>query len=63
MGHLIKAIILPKLSIELLEVNNSEYVIKYSNSINVGVNYSETIKDYKIASELFDMKFDELEGI
>ncbi len=59
--RLIKSISTSRYNVELLETNH-EYVIKYDNNAYTGVNYSELIKDYKIASELFDMKVDELEG-
>ena len=60
-SRLIKSYETPKFKIELLEMNYS-YVIKYENNSFHGVNYSEQIKDFKIASELFNMKLDELEG-
>ena len=60
---LIKALCTKRYKIELFQTPNDAYVIKYENNSYHGVNYSEIINDYKIASELFDMKTDELEGI
>lgn len=60
-SKLIKSLATKRYTIQLHRINDS-YVITYENNKYHGINYSEQIKDYKIASELFDMKADELEG-
>lgn len=60
--QLIKSINTNRYNIELFQTNNDKYIIKYENNKFHGVNYSELINDYKIASYLFDLKIEELEG-
>lgn len=60
-SKLIKSYENPRYKVELLEMNHS-YTIKYENNKIHGVNYSEAIKDFKMASALFDMKLEELDG-
>lgn len=62
-SKLIKAFSNKRFRIELYQTPEDQYVIKYDTNSYHGVNYSEMIKDYKIASQLFDMKLDELDGI
>lgn len=58
---IIKQITLPRYTIKLVEINDA-YIIEYTNNQTSGVNFSESIEDYKNASFLFDLKAEELEG-
>lgn len=59
---LIKAIITNRYSVELFETPCNLYGIKYTNFSTERNEYSELTLDYKMASYLFDLKVDELEG-
>lgn len=48
--------------VELARLQDDSYIINYRSKIVGLENKSETIKDYNIASFLFDLKVEELEG-
>lgn len=59
---LIKALNTSRYTIELFQTPSDSYVIKYRNNKNYATSFSEPMKDYKMASYMFDLKADELDG-
>ncbi len=62
MSKTIKAFSTKNYSIELVEHNSGYYYINYQNHKNVGMLSSEMVVDFKMASYMFDLKHEELEG-
>jgi len=62
MEKTIKAIYMTRYTVELVEASSGDYVVVHYNGSTQGINYSEAIKDYNMASYLFDLKVDELSG-
>ncbi len=48
--------------VELEQTEEGTYVVNYGSKVVGLVNRSEVVKDYSIASFLFDLKVEELEG-
>jgi hypothetical protein len=57
----IKAYNTKRFKVELYETTGNSYIIKYENTYSEA-QYSEVLNDYNMASYLFDLKIDELEG-
>lgn len=57
----VKSIHTKRYSVELVKVNEL-YYIRYEKSVIHGEKLSEAIKDYSLASYLFDLKLNEFEG-
>jgi hypothetical protein len=59
---LIKALHTSRYSIELFETASNLYIIRYENPKNGVYRDSEAMKDFKMASWMFDVKVEELDG-
>lgn len=57
---LIKGVSTNRYELELFETASGLYMVR-SQSL-YGINDSEPVRDYKLASDLFELKYDELEG-
>lgn len=58
----IKAISTRRYEIELVQLDSGHFRISYEGSMTDEPVIGEAIQDYKLASELFDLKVQELEG-
>lgn len=59
---LVKSLTTKNFRVELLETDTGGYIVAYESKRFGDRQYSETVKDYKLASFLFDLKANELEG-
>jgi hypothetical protein len=58
---IIKAYTTKRYTVELYETTGNSYIIKYENTYSEA-QYSEILNDYNMASYMFELKIDELEG-
>lgn len=58
----IKAYTTRRYTVELYETSNLSYIVKYENHLLGEPHYSELLSDYNMASYMFDLKCEELQG-